>query len=160
MGHFQYSVHVNAPQDRVFQVTSDIPNAANTIEGITNIEMLTEGPVGVGTAWKETRKMFGKEHSETMEITGFDPPRSYTVGSESCGALWSSTFAFTPENGGTRVDFDFLTKPLTFWAKVMSVVTAPMMRSMMKKCVNADLQNLKAACENGNAATSTQAATA
>lgn len=158
MGHFQYSVHVNAPQDRVFQVASDIPNAANTIEGITNIEMLTEGPVGVGTAWKETRVMFGKEHSETMEITGFDPPRGYTVGSESCGALWSSTFVFTPENGGTRVDFDFLTKPLTIWSRIMAFIMTPLMRGMMKKCVDADLRDLKAACENGAAAAG-QAAT-
>jgi len=158
MAHFQYSVHVNAPQDRVFQVASNIPNAANTIEGITNIEMLTEGPVGVGTAWKETRVMFGKEHSETMEITGFDPPRSYTVGSESCGALWSSTFAFTAENGGTRVDLDFLTNPLSIWARIMAFIMTPLMRGMMKKCVGADLRDLKQVCESGAAANGQPAA--
>ncbi len=151
MGKFHYSVHINASPEEVFQVASNIPNAANMIEGITKIEMLTDGPVGVGTTWSETRVMFGKEHSETMEITGFDPPRSYTVGSESCGALWSSTFSFTPEAGGTRVDLDFLTKPLSVWAKIMSVVMTPLMRGMMKKCVGADLRDLKKVCEGGAA---------
>lgn len=153
MPKFHYTAHIDAPPQRVFDVASNIPNAANTIRGITNVEMVTDGPVGVGTTWKETRVMFGKEHTEILELTGFDPPRSYAASCGSCGILWHRVFHFTPESGGTRVDIDMEGKPLNLMARVIGTIMTPMMRKAMKTCVEGDLQDLKIACEGGEAAT-------
>ncbi|MEL7485039.1 MAG: SRPBCC family protein, partial [Planctomycetota bacterium] len=65
---------VNASIEDVFAVASDIANAAERIGGIDSVEMLTEGPVGMGTKWRETRTMFGKQADETMWITAWEPP--------------------------------------------------------------------------------------
>ncbi len=147
MAALTYSTRIDAPADRVFAVAADIPNAAGRISGITKVELETDGPVGTGTRFRETRVMFGKEHTETLEITEFDPPRSYSVGCDSCGVLWDSRFTFTPEAGGTRVGVVMKSTPRTLMAKLMGALTAPMMRKTMDKCINGDLADLKRACE-------------
>ena len=58
MPSFTLSRRVEALIDAVFAAFSDIPRGHEMIEQITAIEMLTDGPVGVGTRWRETRMMF------------------------------------------------------------------------------------------------------
>ncbi len=86
MAKLQLSKTVNAPVEKTFQLFSDFPNAAARINGIEKVEMLTNGPIGVGTKFKETRIMFGKEATEEMEVTQFEPNKLYTVAADSCGA--------------------------------------------------------------------------
>ncbi len=146
MAQFSLSTQVNAPINKVFRKFSDFPNAADMIEGIVRVEMLTDEPIGKGTRFNETRVMFGKEATEEMEVTEFDPHKKYTLSAISCGAKFDSTFTFTEHDGGTRVDLDLQTKSLTLMAKLMSPLGALMMGSM-KKCVQADMDQIKAACE-------------
>ncbi len=70
---------IDAPPDRVWEVVADVKKWQSTIEGIQKIELLSERSSGVGTRWRETRVMFGKEAVEEMGISGWDPKRSYTV---------------------------------------------------------------------------------
>lgn len=69
----QASCEIAAPRSEVFAAFADLTNLENTVKAITQVELLTEGPIGVGTRFKETRVMFGKEASEIMEITQFKP---------------------------------------------------------------------------------------
>jgi carbon monoxide dehydrogenase subunit G len=43
---------IAAPADRVWKALTDIEAAPQTISGIDRIEMLSEGPFGVGTRWR------------------------------------------------------------------------------------------------------------
>ena len=142
------SKKVNAPSDSVFEVFSDLRSAADRISGITKLEVVTDGPVGVGTRFRETRVMFKRECTEEMEITGFEPGRSYTVHCESCGAVYDSTFRFTPDGPATRVEVEFNCRPVSFFAKIMSPLSALMM-GPMKRCIDKDLEDLTTAIENG-----------
>ena len=63
---FTLSRHVETPVDRVFEVFSDIPRSHEMVDQIVRIEMLTDGPVGVGTRWRETRMMFKREATEEL----------------------------------------------------------------------------------------------
>src|SRR6185436_15068203 len=98
---FQTSIHVAADPARTFATFTDLRNAATNVRGIKKIEVLTEGPIRAGTQFLETRSMFGNEAIETMEITAFDSPRFYSVGCDSYGARFDTTFRFSPEAGGT-----------------------------------------------------------
>ena len=138
---------VNAPPTATFAAFSDLPNADKMIEAIRKLEILTEGPVGKGTRFRETRTMFGRDATEIMEITAWNPqgsPPSYTVHGESCGTTFDTTFYFHSENGGrsTRVEFKMVTRPVTLFAKVMSPM-AFLMSGMMKKCFLAELGDMK-----------------
>ena len=91
------STHVSAPPVRVFAVYTDLEEAVERIPDITALEMLSEGPFGQGTRWRETGIMFKKEATEEMWVTHFDPPRSYDVEAESHGLNYSTHFSFTPD---------------------------------------------------------------
>jgi hypothetical protein len=140
--------YVAAPVEVVFDVASDLANAAEHVRGIEKIELLTPGPIGVGTKWRETRKMMGREATETLEITAFDRPRSYSVGCTSCGCYFESTFRFVPAAAGTKVTLDVNTRALTLFAKLMSPLGNLMMGKTFRKCLNDDLEDVKRVAES------------
>jgi len=150
MASFKLTGRVEAPIDAVFDIFSDIPRADKMIDAIVRIEMLTDGPVGVGTRWRETRMMFKREATEAMEVTAFDRGRSYTIGCTSCGCEYESTWRFLAEGGATQVEFEMGYRPVSFFAKAMSPL-GRLMAPMMKKCFEKDFQALKAVAESGDA---------
>jgi uncharacterized protein YndB with AHSA1/START domain len=139
---------IAAPPARVFDVFTDLRNGAGRVRAIKNIEVLTDGPIRKGTRFRETRKMFSREATETMEFTDFQPGRTYTLGADSCGARFETTFNFTPECSGTRVEMIIRVQATTFFAKLFSPLSRLMMKAM-RKCFEADLSDLQAAAEEG-----------
>lgn len=146
MPQFTISEHIVAPPEVVFEVAHDFHRAAEHIQGIESCEVLTDGPIGVGTRFRETRIMFGKPSTEEMEITAFDPPHSFVLESDSCGAHFSVEHRFVGDISGTNVRMNFDTRPQTFLAKLFSPLGWLMIKSM-KKLVAADLADLKRVAE-------------
>lgn len=143
--------HVAAPPAEVFARASDFSRAAEVVSGITRVEMLTPGTVGLGTKFRETRVMFGKEANEVMEVVEWQPARRYALGALSCGTKYHSAFDFAPVDGGTEVTMTFRAEPQTLTAKLMGAVMRPMMAGMVRKCVAQDLLDIKKACERSAA---------
>ena len=139
---------IAAPAADVFAKLTDLASASETISAIRRIEILTDGPVTVGTRFRETRVMFGREATEEMEISALDPPRRFALRAESCGCRFQSEFRLEPAGGGTRVVMVIESEPLTFVARVLSVLMRPMMKPMAKACAK-DLDDLAAAVEKG-----------
>jgi uncharacterized protein YndB with AHSA1/START domain len=148
---FSISVRINAPRERVFEMFADLRSAAGRIKAIDKIEMLTDGPVGKGTRFAETRSMFGRSHTETMEITEWNPPQSYTASAYSCGTRCITTFTFKADGAATIVDVVYTATPVTFFAKLMSFMLAVMISTCRKMFEN-DLADLKAAAEGNPSA--------
>lgn len=144
-----YEQRIEAPPQRVFEIFTDLERAADRISGIDSLEVLTDGPVGVGTRYRETRKMFGKEATEEMEITAFHPHESYTSEAESHGSHYTAVFRFTPVDDGTatRVQFLFDAKPLNLVAKILAFVTAPLSKGALLKVMKQDIEDLAKAAE-------------
>lgn len=99
--------HVNAPADKVWAVISDIPGSAATLSGIDAIQMLSDGPYGEGTRWKETRTMMGRSETVEMWVSKADAPRSTTVKALQGGADYTSRFTLTDRDGGTDLTMTF-----------------------------------------------------
>ncbi len=127
-----------AAPDRVFEIYSDIRRVADRVDAIKNIEMLTPGPVGQGTRFRETRVVFKKEHNEELEFVEFVPGKSYTVGCTSCGAEYRTRYDFRPEGSGTRVDVVMQITAMTLGAKLFAPLGFLMSKSM-RKCLEADM---------------------
>ncbi|MDZ4753384.1 MAG: SRPBCC family protein [Phycisphaerae bacterium] len=146
------TTRINAPAARVFDVLSDFAGAPQHISAIKRIEMLTSGPAGVGTRFKETRVMFGREASEVMEISQFDPQHGYELSFTSGGCTYRSQFQITPIAGNASdVTMSFDAQPQTFFAKVLGLLMRPM-RGAMTRCITKDLSELKVAIERPVAA--------
>lgn len=146
---------VAAPVDMVFDIATDIEHAAEHIRGIDKIERLTPGPVGVGTQWRETRTMMGRQDTETLEVIAFDRPHSYTIGCDSCGAYFKSTFRFTPVDNETDVTLEVDLEARSVFARLMAPIGRMMFNATMRKCLEADLEDIKQVAESKSRPAST-----
>ncbi|MBC8869183.1 MAG: SRPBCC family protein [Planctomycetes bacterium] len=148
MARFKITKEVQARLDDVFELFSDIPKTAERVGGVERVEVLTEGPVRAGTRWRETRIIFKREATEELEITSLEPNKSYAVEGESCGIRHHTEFRFTGRGDRTLVEVEFTSRPLTLWAKMTSPL-AWLMMGAAKRCVDQDLEDLKAFIEAG-----------
>ncbi|WP_168627213.1 SRPBCC family protein [Cryobacterium sp. BB307] len=143
----QDSISINANRARVFGVFCDLENAAANIGAITKVEVLTgASQLNVGTKWRETRTMFGKEATEEMWVTAYEQDVSYVAEAESRGAHYRTEYRFTPEGSGTRVDMTFEGVPLTFGARLSGII-GTLFVGAAKKALHQDLVDLKRVCE-------------
>lgn len=140
------SKHIAAPVDVVFDIFADITRIEERVEGITKVEILSDVKQGVGTRWRETRIMFGREATEEMEISDFQPNKSYDVVADSHGAHYHSRYTFTEKDGGTQVDMVFSAKAVSLAAKLMTPL-AFLLKGTTQKALEADMDALKALCE-------------
>lgn len=152
---FETAVVIDAPPDEVFAIASDVSQWAERITAIQKVEVLTGGPIGVGTRFRETRRMFGKEASEEMEFAEFDPPRGYVLVAESHGARYRSGHRFEPVDPaaperGTKLTMFFTATPQTFAARLMGFLMKPLLKGMVKQC-SQDLHDLKRSIEASRA---------
>ena len=66
------SKQISAPHQAVFEKFTDFAHVAENVRGIERMEILTDGPIGQGTRFRETRIMFNREATEEMEITDWE----------------------------------------------------------------------------------------
>lgn len=145
------SQQIAASPQAVFAAATDFAGAPKRISGIKKMEMLTQGPAGVGTKFRETREMFGREATETMEIVDFQPGRSYTLYANACGCEYRTVVSVKPAAGGSEVTFSFKATPLSTGAKIMNTLMGWMFKGACVKAVRQDLADLKAAVEKAGA---------
>ncbi len=149
MGRIVVEKHINAPVDLVFARLTDLESWPETVEGITRIEKLTEGPVRNGTRFTETRVMFGKEHSETMTFGDVLPNRGYTLTASSCGMLYESVHSLAAEGAGTHLRMEMTSTPISLGAKIIAPIMGVLLKGTMKKMIAKDLDDIARGCESG-----------
>ncbi len=147
MPEFNFDVLVQAPVEAVFEEFTDFEHAAGRIKAIESIEMLTSGPVGVGTKFRETRTMFGQKAVEVMEVTEYSGPNGFTLSANSHGTQYHCTHRFVPAGDGTKVTMNFAARPQTFFARLMSPL-AWLFMGTMRKAMTKDFEEMKAVCES------------
>ncbi len=141
-------ITINKPVASVFATFTDLNIAKETLTGIKSLEIIQGSEqMAVGTRWKETREMMGKDSTEEMWVTELTQNKSYKVAAESHGTKYLSTFLFEEQDGKTKVTWIFEGIPQTFAAKMMSL-TAKLFMGPLKKMMYKDLEELKAACES------------
>jgi hypothetical protein len=132
----------------MWSVASDFAHAADHIKAITKVEMLTPGPVGVGTRFREWR---GRQNVD-MEVAAWSPPRSYSLRGYAMGTEFTSEIRCVPDGSGTRLEMEIQVRPQTFGAKFLSPLLALMSKMMGKSCAK-DLVDIAATAERAGAAT-------
>jgi hypothetical protein len=154
MGRLTMKKTVRAPLERTFAVFTDLRRAEENLSGVTKLEVLTDGPVGRGTTFRETRIIFKKEATEELTFTDFRPPESMTIGCTSCGVEYSSVYTFRPVADGTEVELVLTSRPRTLFARLMSPLGA-LMAGTMKKMIGTDMDELAAVAEGEDEAPAT-----
>ncbi len=146
MAQFTVSKRIAAPPATVFAIVTDLDHIPAVIPDIKSIERLTPGPVGVGTRFRETRILFGREATETMEVVEFEPGARYATIANSCGNLYRAEHRFVPDGTGTLLELEFTATAQTFVARLMTPVGWAM-KGIMKKLISKDLDAVARAAE-------------
>ncbi len=133
---------INAPVDTVFETVSDISNYTKAVPEIMRVEFLTEQKTGVGTRFRETRRMGKREATTELEVTEFVRNERVRMVSDAGGTVWDSVFTVTPEGdgGGTRLDLVMEARPYRFISRLF----VPLMKGAVAKAVAGDMDALKA----------------
>src|SRR5262249_42108611 len=98
---------MGAPLERVFDMFTAVEHAAAHVSGIVSIEMLTVGAFGLGTRWRESRRIAGRVDAADMEVTAFERYRTYTISHYKGGIRIDTVFVFEPNGDGTQVTIEF-----------------------------------------------------
>lgn len=146
MARMNLSNCINAAPETVFDVGADIENSPDRISWYEKVEMLTDGPVGVGTKWHETRVMHNKKSFEEWELTAIERPSYFSAYCDSQGYDVNYTMRVDPEGSGSKLTLDMTTKPRTLVGKLMTPIEW-FMSGMMRKIVRKDLESTKAYIE-------------
>jgi uncharacterized protein YndB with AHSA1/START domain len=98
----QFDVDVAAPIEDVFDYLSD-PAKLHEWQGTTDVRVLTEGPVAVGTRIRETREVLGRKLTQTVEVTEHDPPRRFSLRVVEGPVKVTGSQELEERDGGTRI---------------------------------------------------------
>lgn len=148
MSSLKATVSINAPKEKVWEVITNIENAAESISGIEEVEILEKPESGlVGLKWKETRIMFGKTATEVMWITEAVENDYYKTRAESHGSIYTSTISVEEKEGVSILSMEFGAKMVTLGAKIMGTLMMPFFKGATRKALQKDLDDIKARVE-------------
>ena len=133
---------IDAPLEEVWRIFTDLPTLPLRLSAVDAVVVLTDQPFGVGTTWRETRKMFGRVGTEELSVSALQVMQSYTV--EAAAPSTHTTgveFAATPD-GRTAVIMTF-TADVTGLRRVIWFLLQSKVRRELKR----DLDELATFCE-------------
>lgn len=142
--------HIQASPESVWAVITDIPASAATLSGVESVQLLTDGPYGEGTRWRETRKMLGRSETVEMWVESVEPGRSTVVKALQGGADYTTRFSLSPRDGGTDLTLTFgaeILKP-TAASRVMMALFGKLGMSVTRKALAKDLADIAAKAES------------
>jgi len=142
MAGFNLSEWISRSPKEVFDfiITSD--NAPKVVQSVKSMVKLTEGPARLGTRYRETRLMNGREQHAELEVVAYEPNHRYAMKNVTGGIEIVYRYTFHPEADGTRVDLVCEVK-----AGGLKKLMLPMVVSILKKEDGDHLQRLKKALE-------------
>ena len=122
---FEKSVVINRPVGQVFAHVTDLENEPKWHPGIVATNPMTNGPIGLGTKWREAYRYFGIRTDFVLEISEFELNRRVAFESSQLGPM-KPRFAvnFEQVNDGTKVTYLIdpelrgvlkLLRPLLIW---------------------------------------------
>lgn len=145
----ELSRDIAAPASRVWELITDLRGSPQVLDTVVSVEVL-EGadPMQVGTRWRETRVMFGREATEEMVVSDLQPGRWYTAVATSHGSTYRSTFVVVPLGvSASRLITRFSATPTSGAAGVLAATLGRALRRTTVRALQADLDDIARAAE-------------
>lgn len=142
---------VEAPVVTVWRVFTDLPSRCTWLSTVTAVQMLTPGPFGAGTVWRETRTMAdGAEITEEFQVRECVVPERFVVTSPGIGADYRMTYTFMPviegrHRGGTMVTVVQDGSPTAPAGRFLALVFGGLAARTVEGALRRDLDDLAAA---------------
>ena len=144
MIQFTTERRIKAPLEKVFETIADISNFQKAVPHITNVEFLTEQQSGVGTKFRETRIMKGKEESTELEVTELIQNEHIRIVADSHGTIWDTVMKVTADGDTTVLEMIMDATSSGLFPKILN----RLIKGMIQQGLEQDMDAVKAYCEN------------
>ena len=141
---------IHAPPDVTFALVADIPGWPRVISGIQSVDMLTPGPVAVGTRFRETRVIFGRQATEEMTVAEIEAPRRLILTAFNHGTAYRAEHLFDAHGSGTKLELAFEGRPVTLLARLFAPLGL-LFQGTVRRQLAADLADLAREAERRQA---------
>jgi hypothetical protein len=142
---------IEAPIASVWGVFTHLPGRTGWLSTVIAVELLTPGPFGTGTVWRETRTMSdGAEITEDFRVAECVPGERFVVVSPGIGADYRMTYSFVPvvagrHRGGTMVTVVQDGSPTAPTGRLLALVFGGLAARTAEGALRRDLDDLAAA---------------
>lgn len=137
MTQVRVSETIAAPIDVVFRAVSDIENLPNTNPDVVGVDFLSEQRSGVGTRFRETRKMGSKEHVTELHVTEHVENERVRMVADNPGTCWDTVFTVSPDAEATRLEITMDARAKKLLPKLLNPIFKGMFRKGMQKHIGA-----------------------
>lgn len=134
---------IDAPVAKVFETVAHIEAFSKVVPEIVKVEFLGEQRTGVGTRFRETRRMKGREMSVELEVTEYEPGKRVRIVADTAGTVWDTVFEVQPKNGKTLLTMAMDARAHTLMARIFNLL----IKGMVRKGIERDMDAVKAHCE-------------
>ncbi|MEM7125341.1 MAG: SRPBCC family protein [Chloroflexota bacterium] len=97
----KHTIIINRPIDQVFAFVTDLQNETRWQPEIKSVTL--EGPLQIGSTFREARVTFGRTFDWHFRITELDPPNRITIDTISGTARYRGSRIFEAMADGTKV---------------------------------------------------------
>jgi len=133
----EVTIHINRPVEQVFTFLADTKNLRSWQSHLVENEQLTEGPLRVGSRFREVRRTGPRNSEIQAEMTVFEPNKRFATKTLTKPQVTVS-YTFDNENGGTRITYKFIMITSGFMR-----LLEPLIAGSMKKDTDSDFVKLK-----------------
>jgi len=110
MADFRSSAIIDKPVHEVFQYVASMEHMPEIMPNVVKVEKLTEGDIGKGTLFKETRQVRGTTISADIEVLEFEQDKLFKTSTDSNGLITEYVYTFHEIAEGTQVELDAFIK--------------------------------------------------
>lgn len=142
--HFEHTIDVSQPPGEVFAVLDDVSQTPNWLARCTGIEVLTPGPMNVGTKLRYSYKDGGRAGTMDGQIAERVPGRELVYNYEDKMMRVAVQFSMEPAGSGTRLTHVIDITPKTLVAKLVS----PLIRKQLPKQTITAMESLRGLLES------------
>jgi carbon monoxide dehydrogenase subunit G len=100
---FESSIEINAPTKKVWALIDKLEEWPQWMPSIKKIEMVSQGPLAVGSQLSVTAKVSGLTVTLSMTITEFVPERAVVMQGKALGTNLTRFYNLEPINDKTKV---------------------------------------------------------
>src|SRR5688572_1351363 len=103
----EVTIHLNRPVEQVFAFLADTRKLPTWQSNLIESAPLTDGPLGVGTHFREVRRLGRRPTEIRAAVTVFEPNRRFEIETVTEPHVTVS-YALEAKNGGTRLRYTFV----------------------------------------------------
>ena len=126
------TVEINRPVEAVWEYLADPSNNVNWEDGVEEMSLTSDGPIGVGSKGRRVENYMGRDESE-WEITDWTPNKRAAMKYESDKFVGDGEYNVEASGDGTRLSYRFGGTPKSTFMKLLMPLFGMMVNRTARK---------------------------